>query len=286
MSTFTIVDHRLCVNGQPVPYRPTPNIGGHLKPRYLVMHFTAGGYSGAVEWLCNPTAKASAHLVIGENGEITQLAPFDRQTWHAGRSQWRDVVGLNSCSIGIELANYGQLSGSRGRYRFAGKVIVPDDRVVEARHANGGPVVPWHTYPEKQMQVARAVARALHAEYGFEDVLGHDQIAPGRKTDPGPLFDMPAFRTLTLFQNGTNEAVSKDDRSDGGVKPLSKSRTIVGAGMTSVGLLGEPIADAAKQLEPLAAMSETVKWLFLALSVVGVALVVYARWDDSRKGRR
>lgn len=198
MTSYSIAGGRLLADGAPVPYRGTPNLGGAVNPRFLVMHFTAGGYAGAVDWLCNPSAKASAHLVIGERGEVTQLAPFDRATWHAGKSSWRDVLGsLNPVSIGIELANYGELDGGPGCYTFSGRAV-PDDRVIVAAHRNGGGPQPWHTYPPAQIAAALGIAQALHAAYGFEDVVGHDQIAPGRKTDPGPAFDMAAFRAAVL----------------------------------------------------------------------------------------
>ena len=67
-------------------------------------------------------------------------------------------------------------------------------------------------------------------------------------------------------------------------KPLTKSRTLAGAGMTSLGLLGEPVSEAARQLEPLADMSETIRWLFIGLSVAGVLLVIYARVSDAKAG--
>ncbi len=143
---FTVSAHRLLKDGASVPFRRSPNVGGTCRPRFLVMHFTAGGYDGAVSWLCNPAAKASAHLVVGEAGEVTQLVPFDRTAWHAGRSEWAGVTGLNPVSIGIELANYGELSGGPGRWTGPGGRAVPDARVKVARHANGGRETGWHTY--------------------------------------------------------------------------------------------------------------------------------------------
>lgn len=65
-----------------------------------------------------------------------------------------------------------------------------------------------------------------------------------------------------------------------GTKPLAKSRTLAGAGMTSLGLMGEPVSQAAAQLQPLVDYSEAIRWAFIALSVIGVALVIYARVTD------
>ena len=106
-----IDNHRLIAdNGQPVRYVETPNHGGVMTPEYLVMHYTAGSSAeSAVAWLCNPEAKASAHLVIGRDGSITQLAAFNRSAWHAGQSRWAGRNSLNAFSIGIELDNAGKL---------------------------------------------------------------------------------------------------------------------------------------------------------------------------------
>lgn len=282
---FTVVNHRLHKDGTPVPFRPTPNVGGALSPKFLVMHFTSGSYAGAVSWLCNPKAKASAHLVVGEDGEVTQLAPFNRVTWHAGRSFWKGINGLNSHSIGIEIANYGELTARSGKW-FFNATEIPQSRVKVAQHANGGPRTGWHTYTPAQMDACLAIGQALHEAYSFQDVLGHDQIAPGRKVDPGPAFNMAAFRRSVIDGAGSLERERGDDRSVGGPKPLSQSRTMAGAGAGGFGFLGTMASDAATQVQFLADYSEALKWLFVALTVIGIGLVFYARWDDSRKGAK
>ena len=70
------------------------------------MHYTAGASAeSSIDWLTNPDARASAHVLIARDGGITQLVPFDRRAWHAGRSRWKDRTGLNGWSFGIELDN-------------------------------------------------------------------------------------------------------------------------------------------------------------------------------------
>ncbi len=191
-----IVNHLLCdAAGAPVPFVPSPNVGGALKPKYLVMHYTAGrSAKRSVAWLTSPTAKASAHLVIGRDGSITQLVPFDVVAWHAGASEWLGMKGLNHHSIGIELDNAGVLSRSGAGWRTYFGVDVPASDVVEAAHKHGGPVKGWHAYTEVQIEVAFEVAAALVGHYGLVDVLGHEDIAPGRKTDPGPAFPLESLR--------------------------------------------------------------------------------------------
>lgn len=194
---YSIENDRLLRNGVPVRYRDTPNGRGVIVPRWLVIHFTAGFYEGSIAWMTTPGTEASAHLCIGEAAEITQLAPFNRRCYHAGKSAWRGVSMLNSHSIGFELANLGNLSGGPGAYRF-GTRAVPDNRVMRAPHRNGGPVTAWHTFPEAQFAAAADAARAVCAAYGIAEIVGHDDIAPGRKSDPGPAFDMAKFRKIVF----------------------------------------------------------------------------------------
>lgn len=199
-----ITNHRLIAdNGEPVPYLETPNKGGAMTPEYLVMHYTAGSSAeGAINWMCNPAAKAAAHLVIGRDGKITQLAPFNRVAWHAGQSQWAGRSGLNNFSIGIELDNAGKLERAGSRWISAvSKRAYPDDDVLVANHKHDRPGAPpcgWHEYGEAQLEAAGEVGLLLMQKYALKDVLGHEDIAPGRKADPGPAFPMASFRARLL----------------------------------------------------------------------------------------
>ena len=91
-----ISNGRLCHDdGTPYNYRESPNKRGLLKPSYLVIHYTAGrNAASTINWLTNPDARASAHIVIGRDGSITQLVPFNRIAWHAGTSQWEGLSGM------------------------------------------------------------------------------------------------------------------------------------------------------------------------------------------------
>jgi len=105
---LSIGDDRLV--GAGVSFVETPNQGGDLAPRHLVFHYTAGkSATSSINWLTNPESKASAHLVLARDGTITQLAPFNIKTWHAGLSYWDGLSGLNGYSIGIEMDNAGPL---------------------------------------------------------------------------------------------------------------------------------------------------------------------------------
>lgn len=127
----------------------------------LVLHYT-GMRSGAeaIDRLRDPAAKVSAHYVVEEDGAILQLVPDARRAWHAGLSQWRGRSGLNGRSLGIEVVNPGHDWGYR-------------------------------PFPALQMAALCDLCLMLIARHGIaaRDVVGHSDIAPDRKADPGELFD-------------------------------------------------------------------------------------------------
>ena len=178
----------LIVGGSPMPVR-----------RALVIHFTAGA-TGASSINAMRQRGVSAHLVIERDGSVTQCRAFDRTAGHAGPSRWIDARsgrrfnGLNSCTIGIELANAGNADGALSWARKQ-----PGFASIKAKHRNGGPLVEWECYPKAQLQSCFAIAQLLVATYKLDDVTGHDCIAPERKDDPGPAFPMAELRALCGF---------------------------------------------------------------------------------------
>ncbi len=196
---LSVENHRLV--GDRVSFRATPNHGGELKARYLVFHYTAGrSAESSVESLCTrkPEGNASAHLVLARDGRIVQLVPFNVVAWHAGVSQWNGLVGLNHASIGIEMDNAGALSRVGDKFvAWFGKEYVASD-VMLAEHKHGGGTRPWHAYAEAQIERALELAELLVDHYGLEDVLGHEDIARGRKQDPGPAFPLAAIASCAL----------------------------------------------------------------------------------------
>ncbi len=198
-----VINHRLIQDdGAPVPFKASPNTGGVLHARWLVMHYTGGrSAESSVAWLLNPQSRASAHVLIGRYGGIIQMVPFNIVAWHAGMSTWQNVNSLNQHSIGIELDNAGRLDKIAGKWVSPLKIMMPDDQVRVGNHKHdllGTQPTGWQTYTPQQIESAFAVAQALVAQYDLEDVLGHDDIAPGRCLDPGPDFPLEHLRT-TLF---------------------------------------------------------------------------------------
>jgi AmpD protein len=105
--------------------------------------------------------RVSAHFLIRRTGELTQFVPCTRRAWHAGASTWHGRDRCNDFSVGIEL--------------------------------EGADEIP---YADQQYAALSALVAALARAYPIEDVVGHADIAPGRKSDPGPAFDWPRFFAL------------------------------------------------------------------------------------------
>jgi N-acetylmuramoyl-L-alanine amidase len=205
-----VVRHRLIAdNGRAVPYVESPNRGGKLSAHdFLVVHYTGGSdFDSSVAWRTRRRARAAAHLVIGRDGQIAQLVPFDRQAWHAGPSHWNNQSGLNRYSIGIELDNAGVLHRRGGEWFnwLGGKI--PDAESIEATHKLDGEQKGWHAYTLEQLELALEVAATLVEHYRLKEVLGHDEIAPERKRDPGPAFPMESFRGRILGRSEDEEPV-------------------------------------------------------------------------------
>lgn len=194
--------HRLV--GAGVHFAPSPNTPGPFAagaPDTLVLHFTAGD---SADWAVGllrdstPGRRVSAHLVVGRDGTVTQLLPFDAIAWHAGRSAWGGRQEFNDFSLGIEIDNAGRLRERDGAYlSWLGCAYGPA-AAVRAVHRNETEPAWWQRYPALQLEVVESVCRLLVARYGLRWILGHEEIAPGRKDDPGPAFPLDELRGRLL----------------------------------------------------------------------------------------
>ncbi|WP_298651341.1 N-acetylmuramoyl-L-alanine amidase [uncultured Tistrella sp.] len=185
--------------------RPSPNHDERpdgARPDMVVLHYTGMPTAEvAIDWLADPASRVSAHWVVEEDGRITRMVPEDRRAWHAGVSWWRGRERLNDVSIGIEIVNPGHEWGYRD-------------------------------FPEPQMQAVEALLGGILARHDIAParVVGHSDIAPVRKYDPGERFDwyrlaakglalMPANRPvpgemgLTLGEGDTGQAVTDIQRA-------------------------------------------------------------------------
>jgi N-acetylmuramoyl-L-alanine amidase len=183
-------------DGTPIRFQPSPNFSSEkLKQEFIIIHYTEGqSLEGTVTWLTNKDSGVSCHLVIGRDGTVVLLVPFDRQAWHAGNSEWKERKRLNRYSIGIELDNAGLLKKTPQGWQASFKRVYPDEEVLVAVHKIGSEVYGWHIFPPKQIDSCVDVCAALVKEYGIQEIVGHDDIAPKRKWDPGPAFPMDELR--------------------------------------------------------------------------------------------
>lgn len=139
-------------------WHPSPNFGDRrdgLLPSLVVLHYTAMPSARAArDWLCNPQAEVSAHYVIARDGRLWQLVEEGQRAWHAGAGEWRGQDDINSRSIGIELANTGA-----------------------------------EPFAEPLMAALEGLLARISSRWSIAEVIGHSDMAIGRKIDPGPRFD-------------------------------------------------------------------------------------------------
>jgi N-acetylmuramoyl-L-alanine amidase len=202
---YSVVNHLLYKDGHAVPQKPSPNHGGVMHPDILVLHYTATTTAAsAIGTLTNAKSsnRVSVHLVLDEDGSVTQLLPFNVVGWHVGQSAYHGKAGCNNFSIGIEQVNAGVLQRrADGTFHTQiGDHVIPPAQVVHAQHRITHGWADWDAYPTAQVQAAIAIGQALHAAYKFHDVVGHEDVAlpVGRKTDPGPAYPLDLVRTQIL----------------------------------------------------------------------------------------
>ena len=181
----------------------------------LVLHYT-GMETGpaAIERLCDPDAKVSAHYVVEEDGRVFQLVDEKDRAWHAGVSEWKGIADLNSASIGIEIVNGGHDFGLAD-------------------------------FPEVQIESVIKLSLSILSRHTITDIVGHSDIAPARKQDPGEKFP---WKTLADAGVGYFPAIENDDRRvlfdadsrDRGVSIVQSGLAHIGYGARVTGTLDEP----------------------------------------------
>jgi N-acetylmuramoyl-L-alanine amidase len=141
---------------------PSPNFDERDRPvSILVLHYTGMvDAASAIARLRDPEAKVSCHYLVAEDGQVLRMVAEDKRAWHAGRSYWRGEQALNGCSIGIEIVNPGHEFGYR-------------------------------PFPDEQMAALLPLVAGIVTRHAISpvNVVGHSDIAPARKQDPGELFD-------------------------------------------------------------------------------------------------
>jgi len=165
--------------------RPSPNHGERKdgrRPDMIVLHYTGMQQArAALDLLCTAGSGVSAHYFVFEDGRIVQMVQESRRAWHAGASWWAGETDINSCSIGIEIANPGHDFG------------YPD-------------------FPKRQIAAVTALCRGILTRNAIPPlrVLAHSDVAPARKQDPGEKFPW-----RTLYESGVGHWVKPAKLVDG-----------------------------------------------------------------------
>lgn len=139
------------------------SVGHDSRVQFIVVHYTSSGLERSLEILKGDGV--SSHYLIDESpATIYRLVEENRRAWHAGDSQWKGRTWLNSSSIGIELVNRGYIEGEQGRL--------------------------WYPYSDEQIDALIVLLKDIMQRHGLKPgaIIGHSDIAPQRKVDPGPTF--------------------------------------------------------------------------------------------------
>ena len=209
-------------------WQESPNHGGNLEgglPDSIIIHYTAGASAeSSVRTLCNPRNKVSAHVVVGRDGSITQLVPFDTIAWHAGRSSWDGRDGFNKYSVGIEIDNAGRLTRAENGYKSWFGRNYDAGEVIKAVHRNESAASFWHSFTEQQIELVSDICEALIEVYPIDLILGHDEISPNRKSDPGPAFPVEKLRERLLVADRSEDGADEPTpaRLPGGIVTASR----------------------------------------------------------------
>ncbi len=176
--------------------KPSPNFNERLdkktntkvtKPTYIIIHYTTDCFhKKSYRALSNFFRPVSSHYLIAADGTIYQLVDESKRAWHAGKSYWKGSRQLNTYSIGIEIVNPG--------YSKSNKPVCTMNQDIwnqqSATQVKGSPFY-WYPYAPEQIAAVQELCKDIVQRYDIspENILGHSDIAPGRKVDPGPLFD-------------------------------------------------------------------------------------------------
>ncbi len=169
---------------------PSPNHGERpngRQPDMIVLHYTGMPDAAvALQRLCAAVSQVSAHYLVFEDGRVVQMVPEKRRAWHAGLGSWAGDTDINSCSIGIEIANPGHEFGYRD-------------------------------FPKRQIAAVTALCRSILTRNTVPParVLGHSDVAPARKQDPGERFPWQ-----TLHESGVGHWVKPVPIADGALLAL------------------------------------------------------------------
>lgn len=150
------------------------------KPQAVVLHYTAGSDKSSIDWLTkSKSSSVSAHYLIKGDGNVAQIVSDGMRAWHGGRGSWKGLSDVNSFSLGVEIVNWG----------YEGDHVPKNIDASSCVTLSGSPHK-WFPFPEDQFQSIAKLLIDFKERWHIQPSLfiGHSDIAPGRKVDPGPLF--------------------------------------------------------------------------------------------------
>ena len=182
---------------------PSPNFDARTLPiSMIVLHYTGmPNAADAITRLTDAEAKVSSHYLIAEDGQVMRLVAEENRAWHAGRSHWRQVNDVNSASVGIEIVNPGHEFGYR-------------------------------PFPDAQIEALIPLMADIQARYAITrgNIVGHSDIAPARKQDPGELFPWARLAKVRLALPRPTKNLIDPNWTEGGfllalVEPIARGLT-------------------------------------------------------------
>jgi N-acetylmuramoyl-L-alanine amidase len=200
---------------------PSPNYNQRIFS--LVLHYTAANLDTSLQILTDPKKQVSAHYLVPDTSidkerKVFQLVNEQERAWHAGISTWRKRTNINDTSVGIEIVNLGYKDE-------AGKRI-------------------WYPFSEYQIESVIMLAKGIISRYEIDPtyVIGHSDIAPGRKVDPGPLFPWKKLYDHGIGAWFDEQAVKKAldcHSNEVDIKKLQENLATYGYGIEVTGKLDE-----------------------------------------------
>ena len=205
MGVINVLNNLLYIKEKQVPFLANPvkkYSDGVNTCQYIIMHYTGSTTAkSAHNQYLDPKTQVSWHLTIDRDGNVTQLLGFDKIAWHAGKSSWGKggglINGLNGHSIGIEHSNAGPLSEKNGAYVTWSGQTIPNSDVFFDAHGN-----PWQAYSPNQLKASKFLTVELAKILKVKDILSHEMISPGRKSDTGPAFQATLNDIRKTYLNG------------------------------------------------------------------------------------
>ena len=209
--------------------------------KYIIIHYTAmQSYHKAIEHLCNKNNKVSSHFLLSKSGEVFNLVDIEFRAWHAGKSLWKKETDINSCSIGIEVDNSGHF-------------------------------LDFESFPILQINSLIKLIRYLKKKYKIkpQNILGHSDIAPYRKYDPGEKFPWKKLSNINFCFFPLKLSISRSQIIDNILNKLLVSPKKNQA-LYMLGVIGYDISLGSKEIQYFKMLIRAYQMHYLSENITGI----------------